>query len=97
VPTEIAEAIQADLAEVGITAELFTEDWGTYLGDTEAGKHPMAMLGWTGDNGDPDNFLNVLYSQDKATVGTAGNIGFKKNAEFQRLLDEALELIQQYR
>lgn len=90
VPTEIAEAIQADLAAVGINATLFTEDWGTYLQDTEAGKHNMAMLGWTGDNGDPDNFLNVLYSQDKATVGTAGNIGFKKNAEFQDLCDRAL-------
>jgi ABC-type transport system substrate-binding protein len=90
VPTEIAEAIQADLAAVGITVELFTEDWGTYLQDTEAGKHSMAMLGWTGDNGDPDNFLNVLYSQDKATVGSAGNIGFKKNPEFQDLLDRAL-------
>jgi peptide/nickel transport system substrate-binding protein len=90
VPTEIAEAIQADLASVGITVELFTEDWGTYLQDTEAGKHAMAMLGWTGDNGDPDNFLNVLYSQDKATVATAGNIGFKKNPKFQELLDKAL-------
>jgi len=90
VPAEIAEAIQADLAEIGITAGLFTEDWGTYLQDTEAGKHHMAMLGWTGDNGDPDNFLNVLYSQDKATLGTAGNIGFKKNPEFQSLLDQAL-------
>ena len=90
VPTEIAEAIQADLAAVGIIATLFTEDWGTYLQDTEAGKHNMAMLGWTGDNGDPDNFLNVLYSQDKATVGTAGNIAFKKNAEFQELCDRTL-------
>ncbi|MBU7047560.1 MAG: hypothetical protein HXS54_14090 [Theionarchaea archaeon] len=34
--------------------------------------------------------MNVLYSQDKATVGTAGNIGFKKNPEFQSLLDRAL-------
>ncbi|MGD2250151.1 MAG: ABC transporter substrate-binding protein [Candidatus Methanofastidiosia archaeon] len=90
VPTEIAEAIQADLAAIGIEVELFTEDWGTYLQDTEAGKHHMAMLGWTGDNGDPDNFLNVLYSQDKAVVGAAGNIAFKKNPEFQELLDEAL-------
>lgn len=89
-PTEIAEAIQADLAAVGITVELFTEDWGTYLQDTEAGKHPMAMLGWSGDNGDPDNFLNVLYGEDKATVGTAGNIAFKRNEEFQDLLDAAL-------
>jgi ABC-type transport system substrate-binding protein len=95
VPTEIAEAIQADLGAIGIEVELFTEDWGTYLQDTEAGKHHMAMLGWTGDNGDPDNFLNVLYSQDKAVVGAAGNIGFKKNPEFQELLDKALSTYDQ--
>jgi peptide/nickel transport system substrate-binding protein len=90
VPTEIAEAIQNDLAAVGITAELFTEDWGTYLQDAEAGKAPMIMLGWTGDNGDPDNFLNVLYGQRVCTVGSAGNYGFKKNQEIQDLLDAAL-------
>ncbi|MBU7042188.1 MAG: ABC transporter substrate-binding protein [Theionarchaea archaeon] len=90
VPTEIAEAIQNDLAAVGITAELFTEDWGTYLQDAEAGKANMIMLGWTGDNGDPDNFLNVLYSQRVCTIGSAGNYGFKKNQEIQDLLDAAL-------
>jgi ABC-type transport system substrate-binding protein len=90
VPTQIAEAIQADLAAVGITAELFTEDWGTYLQDAEAGNASMIMLGWTGDNGDPDNFLNVLYSQRVCTVGSAGNYGFKKNAQIQDLLDRAL-------
>ena len=90
VPTQIAEAIQADLAAVGIIAELFTEDWGTYLQDAEAGKASMIMLGWTGDNGDPDNFLNVLYSQRVCTVGSAGNYGFKKNAQIQDLLDRAL-------
>jgi ABC-type transport system substrate-binding protein len=90
VPTQIAEAIQSDLAAVGITIELFTEDWGTYLQDAEAGKAPMIMLGWTGDNGDPDNFLNVLYGQRVCTVGSAGNYGFKKNPEIQDLLNRAL-------
>jgi peptide/nickel transport system substrate-binding protein len=89
-PNDIAQAIQTDLAAVGITVNLFTEDWGTYLQDAEAGKAPMIMLGWSGDNGDPDNFLNVLYSQKTATVGTAGNYGFKKNQELQDLLDEGL-------
>lgn len=89
-PTEIAEAIQSDLAAVGIEVELFTEDWGTYLQDTEAGKHQACMLGWSGDNGDPDNFLNVLYGEDKATVGSAGNVAFKRNEKFQDLLDAAL-------
>ncbi|MDD4281323.1 MAG: ABC transporter substrate-binding protein, partial [Candidatus Methanofastidiosa archaeon] len=90
VPQDIAQAIQSDLAAVGITVNLFTEDWGTYLQDAEAGKAPMIMLGWSGDNGDPDNFLNVLYSQKTATVGTAGNYGFKKNQALQDILDQAL-------
>jgi peptide/nickel transport system substrate-binding protein len=89
-PTGIAEAIQSDLAKVGIKVNLFTEDWGTYLQDAEAGKAPMIMLGWSGDNGDPDNFLNVLYSDHVCTVGSAGNYGFKKNAPLQKVLNNAL-------
>jgi peptide/nickel transport system substrate-binding protein len=89
-PTGIAEAIQSDLAKVGIKVNLFTEDWGTYLQDAEAGKAPMVMLGWSGDNGDPDNFLNVLYSDHVCTVGSAGNYGFKKNAPLQKVLNNAL-------
>ncbi|MCK4432769.1 MAG: ABC transporter substrate-binding protein, partial [Methanomicrobia archaeon] len=90
VPAEIAQAIQADWMAIGIDVELFTEDWGTYLGDTEAGMHQACMLGWSGDNGDPDNFLNVLYGEDKATVGSAGNVAFKRNEKVQDLLDAAL-------
>jgi peptide/nickel transport system substrate-binding protein len=48
------------------------------------------MLGWTGDNGDPDNFLNVLYSQKVCNVPVAGNYGFLKNQRLQDLLDDAL-------
>ncbi|MEA1994466.1 MAG: ABC transporter substrate-binding protein, partial [Euryarchaeota archaeon] len=95
VPTEIAEAIQADLGKVGIDVELFTEDWGAYLADASDGKAPMIMLGWSGDNGDPDNFLNVLFSQRVCTVGSSGNYGFLKNQEVQDLLNEALETFDQ--
>jgi len=78
-PKLIAQAIQAQLAEVGIRAELVTYEWGTYLEKTEEGEHPMAMLGWMGDNGDPDNFIYVLLDKDAATVGSAGNIAFYIN------------------
>ena len=78
-PKLVAQAIQAQLAEVGIRAELVTYEWGTYLEKTEAGEHPMAMLGWMGDNGDPDNFIYVLLDKDSATVGSAGNIAFYIN------------------
>jgi dipeptide transport system substrate-binding protein len=56
----IAELMQADLAKVGIKAEIKSFEWGEYRKRMQAGEHQMGMLGWTGDNGDPDNFLNVL-------------------------------------
>ena len=53
----IAELMQADLAKVGVTAEIKSFEWGEYRKRMQNGEHQMGMLGWTGDNGDPDNFL----------------------------------------
>jgi len=58
----IAEAISVDLAKIGITLNLKTEDWGTYLQDRLDGKFPMWMLGWGSDNGDPDNFIGYHFA-----------------------------------
>lgn len=57
---KMGEMMQADLAKVGIKAKLITFDWPTYLTKSKAGEHQLLQMGWTGDNGDPDNFLNVL-------------------------------------
>jgi peptide/nickel transport system substrate-binding protein len=65
-PTKIAEAIQADLKAVGIHADIVTMDWATYLAKTRDGEQDMYMLGWTGDNGDPDNFLYWFFGQREA-------------------------------
>ena len=56
----IAEMMQADLAKVGVKAEIKSFEWGEYRKRMQAGEHQMGMMGWTGDNGDPDNFLNTL-------------------------------------
>ena len=53
----MAEMMQADLAKVGINATLVSYEWGEYRKRLQAGEHQMGLLGWTGDNGDPDNFL----------------------------------------
>ncbi len=86
----IAEIVQAQLVDVGVDIEIVSYDWGTYLDRTDSGEHSMAMLGWTGDNGDPDNFLFVLLSIPAAEV-PAGNIAFWKNVEFNDLVVEAKE------
>ena len=75
---KVAEAIQADLRKVNITAKIVSFEWGTYLDKVTKGEHDMALLGWTGDNGDPDNFLYVLLDKT-ATKVPANNIAFYIN------------------
>jgi peptide/nickel transport system substrate-binding protein len=89
-PTKIAEAIQANFANVGVKAEIYQVEWGTYLEKTESGEHPLCLLGWTGDNGDPDNFLNVLLGKNSAVIGSSGNFAFYRDDDVQELLTKAL-------
>ncbi|MGE5577362.1 MAG: ABC transporter substrate-binding protein, partial [Syntrophothermus sp.] len=49
----------------------------------------MALLGWTGDNGDPDNFLYVLLDKDNAVKPNANNISFYRSEQVHKLLIEA--------
>jgi peptide/nickel transport system substrate-binding protein len=60
---KIGEAMAADLADIGIKAKVVTFEWGTYLKRQREQPEDMDLfqLGWTGDNGDPDNFLAVLF------------------------------------
>jgi peptide/nickel transport system substrate-binding protein len=95
-PKEIAEAMAADLAKVGIETELYLEgDWPTYLdANTNGTLYGLYMLGWGGDNGDPDNFLNFHFGK----VGQEGGdpeAGWYYNPELDELLDEAAVTVDQ--
>jgi len=60
---KVGIAMISDLAKVGIRARIVSYDWGTYLKRQREQPKDMDLfqLGWTGDNGDPDNFLAVLF------------------------------------
>ena len=61
----MAELIQADFAKVGVEAEIVSYEWAEYLNRSkEKDRDGAVLLGWTGDNGDPDNFLAVLLGCD---------------------------------
>jgi peptide/nickel transport system substrate-binding protein len=87
---KVGEAMQADLKKIGIDAELVTFEWGTYL-DKQVKQPPemdLFQLGWTGDNGDPDNFLAVLYDGLQApTVRTQW-----KNDEYHKLMQDGVKV-----
>ncbi len=69
-----AEAMAADLAKIGIKTTILSPEWPVYLEDTKVGNMEMFILGWTGDNGDPDNFIYALLDQD--------NIGGNNRARY---------------
>ncbi len=81
-PKMVAQSIQYYLSEIGVTANLLSYDWGTYLDKYYADELETFLLGWTGDNGDPDNFLYVLLDQ------TQNNINYKSD-ELHEILIEA--------
>ena len=61
----MAELMQADFAEVGVDVEIVSYEWGEYLDRSkDVDRDGAVLLGWTGDNGDPDNFLAVLLGCD---------------------------------
>ena len=88
-PHKIAEAIQSYLAAVGIKVKFYQVDWASYLQEISGGKHQIALSGWIGDNGDPDNFMSV-YSTNSASIGKAKNRAFYFNDTVQELLSAAL-------
>ncbi|NQZ01459.1 MAG: ABC transporter substrate-binding protein [Bdellovibrionales bacterium] len=84
---KMGELIQADLKKIGIQVNLVSYDWPTYLAKARKGDHQMIQLGWTGDNGDPDNFLNVLLGC--AAVKAGSNVARWCDKKFESLVDKA--------
>ncbi|MBU2983437.1 ABC transporter substrate-binding protein [Lentibacter algarum] len=83
----MAELMQADFAKVGVTVEIVSYEWGEYLERSKAKDRDGAvLLGWTGDNGDPDNFLAVLLGCDGVTKS---NRAQWCNEEFDALIQKA--------
>jgi len=61
----MAELMQSDFAKVGVDVKIVSYEWGEYLSRSkEIDRAGAVLLGWTGDNGDPDNFLAVLLGCD---------------------------------
>jgi peptide/nickel transport system substrate-binding protein len=84
-PQQVASAIQADLAKVGVPTRVQTFEWGTYLEKVKAGDHDLGMLGWIADYADPDNFLYFNLDKDNARP-PAGNIAFYRSDPLHEVL-----------
>ncbi|MEQ3626228.1 MAG: ABC transporter substrate-binding protein [Celeribacter sp.] len=83
----MAELMQDDMSKIGVDVEIVSYEWGEYLERSKAADRDGAvLLGWTGDNGDPDNFLAVLLGCDG--VGNSNRANWC-NEEFDSLIQKA--------
>ena len=86
---DLAVAIQGYLKKVGVQADVRKMDIGAYLATIRNGKFPgMFMVGWTGDNGDPDNFLGELFASKNIPVT---NTARYRNPQVDSLVQQALQ------
>lgn len=81
----LAEAIQGYLDKVGVTLDIVSYDWTTYQTKVDTDAFDVCLYGWVGDNGDPDNFMNLL-----ADVNISMNVGRFRNEEYNKLIAQGL-------
>jgi len=91
---QLGELIQAQLAEIGINAEIQSPAWpDPYLADLQEDgtKADIFLLGWGGDNGDPDNFLCVFFcGADTQFNNDGAGGGLPADEEIAQMLRDAV-------
>ncbi|MCB0412152.1 MAG: peptide ABC transporter substrate-binding protein, partial [Bdellovibrionales bacterium] len=81
----IAENVQEQLKRnLGISTELSSEEWKTYLNTLRVNPPNIYRHGWVADYPDPDNFLNLFTSYSE------NNHTFWGNSEYDSLIEKAV-------
>lgn len=76
--------IQGYLSEVGVDVSITEYDWTTYKTKVQTDPYDICFYGWTGDNGDPDNFMNLL-----ADTNWSMNVAHFQDDEYKALIAQA--------
>jgi peptide/nickel transport system substrate-binding protein len=90
-PVRVATMLQAGFASIGVTIELKVLPFTELRAAAERGEHDMCLVGWVGDNGDPDNFLYGRFGSDNTAPPHPQNFSFLRDAS----IDSDLRLAQQ--
>jgi peptide/nickel transport system substrate-binding protein len=91
--TQIAEAVQNQLKEIGVTVKLQLLQFAQHLDNIDAGRTDFYRLGWIADYPDPENFLNLFYGKnvpDDPKEKSPINSFRYKNSRFDELFEKAL-------
>lgn len=82
-PQDNFEAMVAQLEECCFKVNIESATWSpNYLDNADNGRYGAYLLGWTGDFGDPDNFIGTFFQSEQKAWGF-------DNPEIVGCLDEA--------
>ncbi len=95
-PETVARLIQRNLHDIGMDVDVISAPMDAHLHAVQRGEHDLCLLGWSADNGDPDNILYMLFDPDNAVPGNARNVSFYKNPELHGILTWAQESADQH-
>lgn len=84
--SELARLIQGYLSAVGVKVDITEYDWTTYKTKVQTDPYDICFYGWTGDNGDPDNFMNLL-----ADTNWSMNVAHWQDDEYKALIAKGME------
>ena len=85
----MGELMQADLAKIGVNAKLVTYEWGDYRKRLQNAEASLPQMGWTGDNGDPDNFFFLFACDIEKKKPVSQNYPRWCNKDHQERLEKA--------
>lgn len=83
----VAQAVQQDLAKIGVKVKIESTQWSEFLTKVYDGQSLFFQNTWLADYPDPDNWLYVLLHSDN--FGEKGNITRWSNSEFDHLVKQA--------
>lgn len=85
---KMAELMQNYLQQVGVEARIVSYEWSTFRQRLNQGLHDSVLIGWSADNGDPDNFYRPLLTCSAISSGT--NRARWCSEEYDELINSAL-------
>ncbi|WP_255175958.1 ABC transporter substrate-binding protein [Rhodococcus sp. 06-1474-1B] len=89
IPTQMAEYLQQNLAEIGIDMQIQTQEWISYLGTWAQGMKPgvgMAQMSW----GMTTPYWLYIVTSSKLQSPNGVNVGYYSNPDLDSVMDQAI-------
>ena len=86
-PGIIANDVAAQLADIGVIADVQVVESGTFLASANAGNEPLHILGWHADFPDASNFYSCCFGPNNTQLGVPNPALYEPLVSASQVLD----------